>query len=126
MRRFSRHWDLMVNSGNFARSAPLIWSKSESAFAGFMKFSDWIYGEMGRNHGIALGMLAELLFTYLTDVVGTGPHSTANLIYDDYERGGRSDKPVLLRPYLEERVVNRVAARGNLPKRQARHLAGAD
>ena len=130
MRRFSRHWDLMVNSGNFAQSARLIWSKSESAFGAFMQFSDWMYEEIGRNHGIALGTLAELLFTYLTQELGLEARSTANLIYDDYERGGRSDKPVLLRPYLEERVVNRVAGReaaaGMLPKRQAGHLVKSD
>jgi hypothetical protein len=123
MRRFSRHWDLLVNSGNFVQSAPLLWSNADSAFAAFMRFSDWLYTRVGRNHAIALGTLAELLFEYLTAVLALDPHRTANLIYDDYERGGRSDKPALLRPYLEHRSPPETKGLATLPKRQARHLA---
>jgi radical SAM superfamily enzyme YgiQ (UPF0313 family) len=122
MRRFSRHWDLLVNSGNFLQSAPLLWSRNNSPFESFLRFSNWIYSRMGRNHAIALGTLAELLFEYLTTLLAHDPHRTANLIYSDYERGGRSDKPAALRPYLEERP-RVVAADSTLPKRQARHLA---
>ena len=77
---------------------------------------------MGRNHSIALGTLAELLFEYLTTVLHLNPDSTAKSIYSDYERGGRSDKPAALRPYIEDR--GRVAREEStaLPKRQARHL----
>jgi radical SAM superfamily enzyme YgiQ (UPF0313 family) len=144
MRRFSRHWDLLVNSGNFVQSAPLIWSRnpvngtvvrstatqaapveepaSRSPFWSFLHFSDWLYAQMGRNHAIALGLLAELLFRYLTEVLGLEARSTANTIYDDYERGGRSDKPALLRPYLEAREPRRSPLSEVAPKRQARHL----
>jgi radical SAM superfamily enzyme YgiQ (UPF0313 family) len=123
MRRFSRHWDLLVNSGNFAQSAPLIWTNTGSAFEAFMRFGDWLYTQMGRNHAIALGSLAELLFTYLTQILALDPHRTANLIYDDYERGGRSDKPALLRPFLEQHKATPPRST-TLPKRQARHLSG--
>jgi hypothetical protein len=122
MRRFSRHWDLVVNSGNFTNAAPLLWSSSGSPFQSFMRFSDWLYGQMGRNHAIALGKLAELLFEYLTTVLGMDPRQTANLIYSDYERGGRSDKPAALRPFLEERPQQAASPDKALPKRQARHL----
>lgn len=124
MRRFSRHWDLLVNSGNFRQSAPLVWSQNQSPFQSFMRLSDWIYARLGRNHAIALSALAELLFEYLTVVLGHDPHATANLIYSDYERGGRSDKPAALRPYLEERP-RPIVPDSTLPKRQARHLAPA-
>jgi hypothetical protein len=122
MRRFSRHWDLVVNSGNFTNAAPLLWSSSGSPFQSFMRFSDWLYGQMGRNHAIALGKLAELLFDYLTTVLGMDPRQSANLIYSDYERGGRSDKPAALRPFLEERPQQAASPDKALPKRQARHL----
>ena len=125
MRRFSRHWDLVVNSGNFLQSAPLIWSTSGSPFWSFLRFSDWLYARMGRNHAIALGTLAELLFEYLTTVLALELHPTANLIYADYERGGRSDKPATLRPYLEDRPPAAVPKSATLPKRQARHLQPA-
>ena len=124
MRRFSRHWDILVNSGNFLHAAPLIWSTSGSPFWSFARFSDWLYARMGRNHAIALGTLAELLFDYLTTVLSLELRPTANLIYDDYERGGRSDKPPALRPYLEERP-RLTETKSTLPKRQARHLQAA-
>jgi radical SAM superfamily enzyme YgiQ (UPF0313 family) len=122
MRRFSRHWDILVNSGNFLNSAPLLWSNGESPFWSFTKFSDSLYARMGRNHAIALSTLAELLFEYLTTVLQLDPHATANAIYFDYERGGRSDKPAALRPYIEERAAPIKAKSTSLPKRQARHL----
>jgi hypothetical protein len=28
LRRFSRYWDLVANSGNFVRSTPLIWGRN--------------------------------------------------------------------------------------------------
>ena len=151
MRRFSRHWDLVANSGNFLQSAPLIWSSATqddarqriptameespsgdalpplvaphfaSPFEAFLQFSDWLFARMGRNHAIALGTLAELLFDYLTTVLAHDPRRTANLIYADYERGGRSDKPAALRPYLDDRP-RASASVSTLPKRQARHL----
>jgi hypothetical protein len=133
MRRFSRHWDLVVNSGNFPKSAPLIWSKAEeteadetpSPFWCFMRFSEWVFARMGRNHGIALGALAEMIFEYLTTELKLDPHETANVIYADYERGGRSDKPSALRPYLPETVRPAGVKATALPKRQARHLQAA-
>jgi radical SAM superfamily enzyme YgiQ (UPF0313 family) len=122
MRRFSRHWDLIANSGNFLESTPLIWNKSESPFAAFMRWSDWLYAHTGRNHGIALGTLVELMFKYLVDEVGLEPATVANTIYRDYERGGRSDKPELLRPYLKEQSDRFRKATSLAPKRQARHI----
>ncbi|HEX7861737.1 MAG TPA: DUF4080 domain-containing protein [Verrucomicrobiae bacterium] len=126
MRRFSRHWDILVNSGNFLHSAPLLWSNGESPFWSFMKFSDWLYARMGRNHAIALSTLAELLFEYSTTVLHLDAHTTANAIYSDYERGGRSDKPTVLRPFLEDRPPAARTTSATLPKRQARHLSTSE
>jgi radical SAM superfamily enzyme YgiQ (UPF0313 family) len=122
MRRFSRHWDLVVNSGNFPHSAPLLWSTSDSPFSAFLRFSEWLYIHVGRNHAIALGTLAERLFQFLTTDLALDAHQTANLIYSDYERGGRSDRPAALRPYIEERPRLSPSKSAPLPKRQARHL----
>ena len=66
LRRFARYWDLTANSGNFIETTPLIWSRGSTPFAAFMDFSEWLYGRIGRRHGIALATLAELLFEYLT------------------------------------------------------------
>jgi hypothetical protein len=102
----------------------MIWSKSDSPFSAFMAWAGWVYERMGRNHGIALGTLAELLFLYLTGELGLDPPAVAKAVYADYQRGGRSDKPAALRPYLAEAEEKSAGARPSmdLPKRQARHL----
>ena len=123
MKRFARHWDLVANSGNFRESAPLIWSKSDSPFDGFMRWSRWLFARTGRNHGIALGDLACLLFAFLTEELGVDAANAARTIYRDYQRGGRSDKPPALRPYLQAEAGVATPARRMRAKRQARHLA---
>jgi len=121
LKRFARYWDLVANSGNFRDSAPLLWEE-ESPFASFLKFGDWLYGASGRTNGIALKRLAELLFRYLVDVANRDAAQTAQAIWSDYQRGGRSDRPEFLRPYLgaeEPRPPSRT-----IPSRivrQARH-----
>jgi radical SAM superfamily enzyme YgiQ (UPF0313 family) len=123
MRRFARHWDLIANSGNFIESAPRLWRDSGSPFASFMRLSNWLHQTLGRNHEIALVRLAELLFRFLTEELGQNADDVAQSVWRDYQRGGRSDKPLFLREYIrDEAAGNRPSASG-LPRRQARHLA---
>ena len=98
-RRFARFWDMIPNSGNFVTTTPLIWG-SDSPFAEFMALSDWLYESQGRAYGISLIRLAELIFEYLTEVRGIEVEVAVQSILDDYHRGGRSDMPKFLRPYL--------------------------
>jgi radical SAM superfamily enzyme YgiQ (UPF0313 family) len=98
LKRFARYWDLVANSGNFVKSTPLIWG-DDSPFANFFAFSEWLYGASGRTNGIALKRLAELLFGYLISERDLDPVLVAQAIWDDYQRGGRSDWPEFLRPY---------------------------
>jgi radical SAM superfamily enzyme YgiQ (UPF0313 family) len=123
MRRFAKYWDIVANSGNFVKTTPLLWGDKDSPFAAFLRFSDWLYERVGRQHGIALTNLTEYLFRYLVDELHADAQATARVIWDDYQRTGRSDVPPFLRPHLPEelRTVDRrlVAA----PKRQARHMA---
>ncbi|MEI8373776.1 MAG: DUF4080 domain-containing protein [Planctomycetota bacterium] len=69
LRRFSRYWDLIANSGRFVETAPLIW-KNGSPFREFLAFSDWLYTETRSTHGIALQRLARLLEKYLREKKG--------------------------------------------------------
>ncbi len=123
LRRFARYWDLVGNSGNFVETTPLIWSRGASPFAGFLRWSDWLFARVGRTDGIALARLAELLFKYLTGELGLAPQSTAETLGRDYQRGSRRDAPEFLRPYLPERAAEPASPAAGL-KRQARHLAG--
>jgi radical SAM superfamily enzyme YgiQ (UPF0313 family) len=124
LRRFARFWDLVANSGNFAEATPLIW-RDEPPFACFLRCSEWLYVASGRTNGIALKRLAELLFRYLVEETGADELVVASALWNDYRRGGRSDRPEFLRPYLAQLGDSPLpTARGNpSPPRQARHAA---
>ena len=150
LRRFARYWDLVGNSGNFVESTPLIWSKSvgrdsvepnplvrsdefraqgtfapPSPFYRFLHFSEWVYARTGRPDGIALVRLMELLFEFLTGELRLERTQVAEILWRDYQRGGRRDKPSFLKDLLprELTVIPLREGRDNLPKRQARHLS---
>jgi hypothetical protein len=124
LRRFSRFWDLIGNSGNFVTTAPLIWTDEGSPFQEFMRLCDWLHERLGRRHGIALAQLGEMLFAFLVEERKLTAQRVAGAIWHDYQAGGRSDKPPFLRPYLPDVTVSRRdRSRSVAPKRQERHLA---
>ncbi len=125
MRRFARYWDLVANSGNFVETTPLLWSgQCASPFESFFRFSEWLFGQVGRTDAIALARLAELLFTYLHRELAQKPEAVAAVLWRDYQRGGRHDQPGFLQPFLpEETKPERNSRRAATMKRQARHLA---
>ncbi len=100
VRRFARYWDLVVNSGNFLETAPLIWDGMASAFGAFWEWSEWLYQQVGRRHGIALSDLAERLFQFLTGPRGLDRARVARAVWEDYRRTGRSDRPRFLSEHL--------------------------
>ena len=80
---------------------------------------------MGRQHSISLTQLGDLLLGYLTTKKLLPVAETAAALGRDYQRGGREDLPLFLRPHLpavlpSRRERSRAAA---MPKRQERHLA---
>jgi radical SAM superfamily enzyme YgiQ (UPF0313 family) len=133
LRRFSRFWDLMANSGNFRETTPMIWSSPREGEAGadsspfrqFLQFTDWLYARVGRNHAIALPVLFESLFRYLVDERRWEPKSVAVSLWRDYQRGGRSDRPEFLKEYIPEpdRSARKRSLQNASPRRQSRHLA---
>jgi len=149
LRRFARYWDMVGNSGNFIETTPLIWSNNTSlvgrdsvepksvqtgevraretlappqAFAGFLRFSDWLHARANRTDGIALMRLMEFLFEFLTTEFHLDPKPVAEILWRDYRRGGRHDKPGFLKDFLSEEIVAPPRrTKTVLPKRQARH-----
>jgi radical SAM superfamily enzyme YgiQ (UPF0313 family) len=125
LRRFARYWDLVGNSGNFSATVPLLWSteKTTSPFFAFLAFSDWLFARTRRTDSIALSALMELVFEYLTEPLSQPPPAVALLLWRDYHRGGRSDKPSFLSAFLpSEPRAKQTPLPGGLPKRQSRHL----
>jgi radical SAM superfamily enzyme YgiQ (UPF0313 family) len=133
LRRFARYWDLVANSGNFVETTPLIWESNaetvattgcRSPFYAFLRLSEWLYAHGGKPEGIALVRLMELLFRFMRDETSLPAREIAEVLWRDYQRGGRRDKPEFLREFLPSSAptgppVNRPAG---IPKRQSRHL----
>jgi radical SAM superfamily enzyme YgiQ (UPF0313 family) len=124
LRRFARFWDLVANSGNFAESAPLFWD-GRSPFDGFFAFAEWCHVRLKRSWGIPLAELAEAVFQFLVDTCERESQETAETIWRDYQRGGRSDRPAFLRPFVLPPPRPRAAANSASPARQRRHLRSA-
>jgi hypothetical protein len=123
MRRFSRYWDLIANSGNFVETTPLIW-RDASPFESFMALSDWIFATTKQTHAIALQTLAELVFRFLTEIRGVEPQIAARTIWRDYQRVGRSDRPGFLKAFIsDEEIPERRSIVQSHGRRQARHSA---
>ena len=96
----------------------------QSPFTEFRHLAAWLFAQVGQAHGIALSRLVELLFEYLTTERGFSQAHVASALWRDYQRGGRSDKPHCLRPFITEPppAINTPADRsGGGPKRQGRH-----
>lgn len=126
LRRFARYWDLIGNSGNFVETTPLLWKGGGGPFAAFMKWSDWVYARVGRQHAIALARLAELLFEYLTRESAHQAAEVAQSLWRDWRRAGRREKPEFLAAYLSEKDASPVCSAAVVPKRQARHLGAVN
>ena len=97
IKRFARYWELIANRGNFEETLPMIRIHAPSPFQCFMTFSDWLYGNLGRDFGIALRDLVELLFTYLTMERKLDRQPVAQAILRDYQRKKRRETPSFLR-----------------------------
>jgi radical SAM superfamily enzyme YgiQ (UPF0313 family) len=121
IKRFARYWDILVNSGRFRESSRCLWQNQHSPFGSFLRLSDWLFQRLGRQHGIALNKMVELLFGYLTQEMGQSPAEAARLLVEDLQRTGRTDLPPCLKEFFADEPMphptNTIAG----PKRQRRH-----
>ena len=94
-----------------------------SPFAAFMRWSEWLHAHTGPTDGIALVRLMGLLFEFLTLEQKLNPDHVAAVMWRDYRRGGRRDKPGFIKHLLpaEEKFSPPRRTHSALPKRQARH-----
>ncbi|MBC8290412.1 MAG: B12-binding domain-containing radical SAM protein, partial [Planctomycetes bacterium] len=122
LRRFARFWDLIGNSGNFRETANQILSESDSAFESFLALCDWLFSRERKAHGISLQRLAEHLFEFLTTEQSLPREEAAEIIWRDYTRSGRHDRPAFLRGFYLPHP--QMSARGDVvssPRRQTLH-----
>ena len=105
MKRFARYWDLLYNSGRFARSVRLLWSDGD-VFGGFSAFSDWVYTQTAATWKIAQERLAKLLFDYLTAVQGADETAVGEAMAADFSGAGGTKLPPFLRAFAPECGAN--------------------
>lgn len=94
LKRFSRYWDLISNSGVFVKTSRLICSLPQyfnSPFAAFMALSDFIYSETHQTHCISRTKLRGLLFTWLTKH-GMAEKEISALLEEDALTSARQEK----------------------------------
>jgi radical SAM superfamily enzyme YgiQ (UPF0313 family) len=116
--RFARYWEMVANSGRFARSLPLL--LDDAAFARFMRFSDWLYAATGKTHEIALERLFEHVQRFLVEELSIRRELASEVLVYDYEASGARGRLSFM-PGAGSRAA-RVGRQTLAPLRQVRHL----
>lgn len=120
MKRFSRFWDIIYNSGNFSGTMGLI-DMDDDIFAGFFHLSEWIYTRTASTWKISIERMAKLLFDYLVSQRSYDKEEVAAVIGSDLAKvKGRAVAAFLKKPGSDtlSGVSNTPAA---FNKRQKRH-----
>lgn len=121
MKRFARFWDMVYNSGNFKKSAILLWSEGR-VYDGFCAFSQWLYAQTESTWQISLDRLAELIFRYLCDVMHHPEEAIKALLIEDIMTVRGRKMPSFLREnYLPNSDQKESILKLN--KRQLKHTA---
>lgn len=104
--RFARYWELVANSGRFARGVPVL--LGDAPFARFLRFSDWLFAKTGKTHEIALERLYDLLFECLAEEFLEPGELVASRLYADYQASGARGKL----SFIVDRKPRQPASRG--------------
>lgn len=126
LKRLARVWDLVVNRGNFRRSAPRLW-RGRSPFTAMLALTDFLAARVSLG-GVALPRLTELLMEFQVEVQGEPRDEVGAALAEDFMAPGRR-APTCLQPYVtaaqrQLASIARAAAPGEpaaLPARQHRH-----
>lgn len=119
--RIARYWDLIANSGRFGQSCRLL-LQTESAFAAWADFSQWLWQRTASTHALAPEVLVDALFDYLTQVRSEPVDAVRSALLADYVASGAHSNPRALQGLLPRRTKPSQADRP-LAQRQARHTA---
>lgn len=120
LKRFARYWDIVANSGNFKDVTKLLLSSGNCAFHSFLSFSDWLWSETGRRHGISLKSMAELAWRYQNEVLKIEPDRLHAAFNADFNQTKRPD---IIDFINSKNGLQNVKTYADRVKRQARHLS---
>ncbi|MDO9198772.1 B12-binding domain-containing radical SAM protein [Rhodoferax sp.] len=123
IQRFARYWEMVANSGRFARGMKLLLAPG-SAFNNFLDFSDWLWRTTGKTHEFALEKLVDLLHAHLTAVRGLNDDEVRSALLADYRASGARGRPLCLADLLSaERTALPAGAAKPRSERQSRHVS---
>lgn len=119
MARFSKHWDLVGNSGHFVRFIEHLKkdSHSNSFFQSFHKFSEYLFEKFPTSHSISLNNLFQSVYEYL-QTMGLASEEAYELVKMDYQRNGRKNLPSFAKIPHDQIMI---AKNSSLQKRQRAH-----
>lgn len=125
IKRFARYWDMVVNSGRFAKALTLLLAPG-SAFNHFLNFSDWLWQTTGKTHEFAFEKLVDLMHAHLTKERGLADGEVRAALQADYEASGARGRPQCLAQMLNAQQSGTPKLPGKaLVQRQSRHTAQA-
>lgn len=114
--RFARYWDLIINSGHFSHSRPLI--LGDKPFENFLVLSTWLYEQLHQTHKIALKRLFDLLYIALTEIFNHGSETVRETLLLDYAHSGQKGRPEF---GIDSNKKEMIGNRPDANKRQRRH-----
>ena len=95
LRRFSRYWDIIANSGTFRRAARSICGgqdNSESPFWRFMRLSDALYAATHQTHSISRARLRNFIYDWLVNEVKMPEADAKRIMEQDAVDARRTEK----------------------------------
>ena len=128
--RLARYWDLLANSGRFARTLPLVLqlpaaesarTEAPSAFWNFWVFADWLWQRHGSTQRLTPEQLVDALFDYLAHPARWPADSVRQALLADYVASGARANPKALQGWLPRREPPAGKAAAPAASRQARH-----
>ena len=129
--RLARYWDLVANSGRFARTLAVL-MQGASPFWAFMAFSDWLWHTTGQTSGLTPEALVDALFDYLTQALAVPRldatqddaawrNTVRQTLLADYLASGARARPACLREVLPAQPAPMPRHKRALAERQDRH-----
>lgn len=103
--RMAKYWDLVVNSGRFKKTVPLLMKPLQaqaSSFWSFMQFSDALWLSTGKTYGLSPENLVDGIFDFLTMDRGLLADQVRSLLLEDYLDSGARARPKCL---AQERLL---------------------
>jgi radical SAM superfamily enzyme YgiQ (UPF0313 family) len=122
IQRFARYWEMLANSGRFARGLKLLLGPG-SAFRHFLAFSDWLWRGTGKTHEFAYEKLVDALHAHLTSVRALAVEDVRAALLADYQASGARGRPHCLADLASPDASAQAAAQqSRRAGRQLRHL----